>query len=153
MQVKLLATLLQKAPPSLLSIPPGAEREIATLIEAVERNGERSLSELVRVIDKAWPKPKTPTAKKPTPGAPFDPSGWVARLYQARDDGATFQELLQELAKSKQLKAAEVAAIANGFRSTTKSYKSKSAAVEDLRKAWMEGRRDADKARKVDGIF
>jgi ribosome modulation factor len=109
--------------------------------------------ELVQAIDRAWPTPKVAPRKRALPAVPFEPSAWVSKLRQARDDSAMFQSLLQELTKSKQLKTAEVIAIANGFRSTSKSYRSRSAAVEDVRKAWLEGQRDATKVRNVGGIF
>lgn len=123
------------------------------LIDVLDRNSDRPVSDLVRVIDKAWPKPKAPKPKKAQSAAPFDASIWVTRLRQAQSDGRAFQALLTELRKSKQLKGPDITAIANGFRSTTKKYKSKAAAVEDIRKAWMEGLRDAEKVRKVSGIF
>lgn len=152
MQMKVLATLLRSAPTSPLLLPPDAEPELEKLINALERNGDRTLSDLVRVIDKAWPKPKAP-AKKTTPAPAINPSIWVSRLNEARGDSSSFETLLQSLAKSKQLKATDVVAIANGFRSTTKNYRSKSAAIEDIRKAWMEDRRDSEKAQKTEGIF
>ena len=155
MQMNLLATLLRQASTSLPSPPPDAEPDMARLIAVLERNGERSVSELVEVIDKTWPTPKVATGKKrkASPAVPFDPSAWVSKLRQARNDARMFQSLLQELTQSKQLKTAEVIAIANGFRSTSKSYRSRSAAVEDVQKAWLERQRDLEKVRAAGRIF
>lgn len=152
MQLKLLTTILQEAATSRRSIPPSDEHELSLLIEALKRSGDRSVAELVRVVDKAWPAPKTPK-RKVSPIAPFDPQSWTSRLQHARENASAFESVLVELLKSKQLKTAEVAAIANLFRSTTKTYKSRSAAVEDVRKTWLEGQRDQEKLRKVDSIF
>lgn len=138
---------------SLRSPLPNVEREFAGLVQALERNGDRSIGDLVRVIDKAWPKAKAPSKKKSTASTTFDPTTWVAKLRQSQENEYAFQTLLQELAKAKALKFAEVSAIANGYRSTTKTYRSKAAAVEEIRKAWLESQRDAVKIRSSDGIF
>jgi hypothetical protein len=145
--------LIQNAQTSLPSIPASEGPEFAALVEILGRNGERSIGDLVKVIDKAWPKPKAPQKKKTAVVTPVDQSVWVAKLQRARGDAPAFEALLIELAKSKQLKLADVVAIANGFRSTTKVYRAKSAAVEDIRKSWMQEQRDNEKARKADDIF
>lgn len=127
-----------------------AEPDLGLLIAALERNGDRPLADLVKVVSKPWPKAVAP--KKKTLVA-FDVSGWVGKLRSAQSDASAFQTLLDALAKSKQLTTADVAAVANDFRGTTKTYKTKAAAVGDVRKAWMEGLRDADKVKKAGGIF
>lgn len=103
------------------------------------------MSELVQALAKAWP------SQEQT--APFNASCWVEKLRKSTNDLPAFEALLKELAKPKKLKAPEVAAIANSFRSATKTYKSKATAIEDIRKAWMEERRDVAKVRKADEIF
>jgi hypothetical protein len=145
--------LLRKEQTSLRSSPPDLEPELATLIASLERNGERSLAELTQAIDKVWPAPKQPKKTKPAAPAAADPSQWVSKLRQARANTPAFEALLREIEKSKQLKAPDVAAIANRFRSTTKKYKSRAAAVVEIRKAWLEDQRDAVKVEKADGIF
>ena len=152
MQVSLLATLLRNEQTLLRSNRHDVEPDLSALIGALERIGERSLGELVQAIDKIWPAPNQPKKKKSATFA-ADPSVWVAKLQQARADTLAFEALLLELEKSKHLKAPDIAAIANGFRSTTKNYKSRAAAVIEIRKAWLEVQRDAVKAENADGIF
>ncbi len=140
---------------SLHSTSLASEPEFQTLIEALERNGDRSLTDLVGAIDKAWPKPKVkaPPKRKLPRVAAIDPSQWLSKLREARGDSGTFEQLLAELAKSKQLKLPDVAAVANGFRSTNKSYRSKQLAIDDIRRAWIEERRDYEKLQSAKGIF
>jgi hypothetical protein len=150
MLVKQLSALLKQTGTSLRSVQADAEPDLGMLIAALEQNGDRPLADLVKLVSKPWPKPAAPKQKTPPV---FDVSSWVGDLRRAQSDASAFQALLDVLAKSKQLKTAEVAAVANHFRGTTKAYKTKAAAVGDVRKAWMEGLRDADKVKKAGGIF
>lgn len=111
----------------------------------------RSVSDLVRALNRAWPPPKTAKRKPSVPSV--DPVAFFKRLDAARDQPIEFDKLLVELATSKSLKAADVAAIANRFRGSSKRYKARSAAVEDIRKTWLEDRRDIEKVARIGEIF
>ena len=131
---------------------PDDGHELERVIEACERNAERSIDELVKAIDKAWPKPKAPKFKPPAI-VTLDLPHWVERLKRAAADAAEFEQLLTELQKSKALKTTDVSSIANGFRGTSKKYSSRKAAADDVRKAWLEAQRDASKIGDIGRIF
>jgi len=146
-----LANLLRQAAASCQSPKADEGPELAALIDVLERNEQRPVSDLVRVLQKSWPPPKAQKPKTPTIAA--DPSAFVKRLDAARDNPAEFQSLLAELLKSKALKAGDVAAIANRFRGSSKKYKTRMMAVEDVKKTWLEDRRDAEKIKKIKEVF
>lgn len=105
----------------------------------------------MRALAKAWPLPKAP--KRKAPAETIDPSAFVRRLDAARNNSADFEALLDELTKSKALKAGDVAAIANRFRGSSKKYKTRVAAVQDVRKTWLEDQRDAEKVGRIKEVF
>ena len=144
--------LLRELATSAQSATDGAAPEIAALADELAKHEGRAVHELAALVRSSWKRAApSPRVRAPS-AAPFEGRQWVDKI-QASTTQHDVESVLKELATTKQLKAAEVAAIANAFRKTTTKYKSKAAAIDSIRDAWREARRDVGKASGASGVF
>lgn len=155
MLTKTIALLLKEAATLPRSPSVADEPEFQELLRLLESNGERPVVEALSALQKAWGKAAAKRIAKPVPALPTaaaKPADYIARLKKAANQQA-FMQILEEVRSTKALKTADVMEIANAIRGTTKKYKTRTAAIEDLKKSWNEHQRDKTKLRNIDGIF
>ena len=128
-------------------------RSLNDLAVTLRQHGDRSVSELADVLGKAWAKKERKSAAKATaPSSVPSVDEFVTFLHEQRDDAVAFEAVLKQLA-ARSIKPVEVASVANLYRGTKSSFKSKAVAIEAIRKAWKEKQRDVAKAKLIGEIF
>ena len=131
---------------------PAPRSPYGRLLQLLRDNGDQSLDALSDAIEKVFKK-RTTRPKKP-PAIPKSGlvESYAAELKGARDE-TQLGEVLSRLAADKAMTVADIKAVANAYRGTTSSYKSRADAVAAIKKRHLANQRDVVKAAQIKEMF
>ena len=144
--------LHQKLANSLTSLQSAPRSPYGRLLELLRDNGDQSIDALSDALEKAFKQRAARPVKPPALPKSELVERYATDLKGVRDD-ADLSEVLARLAGDKALAVADIKAVANAYRGTTTSYKSKADALAAIKKRHMANQRDVVKTAQIKEMF